>query len=159
MSVPVGTVSINPLQYELLVIKSWNYLGQVGKKKQPMRCGFAFTSFKVLLRVWSQLRFCSLPTQMVFGVGKVQMKFLHLLSSEANQSILLHCLNHPPHHPPDSIGSTGSAPHENTTLRFHGWNKQTFEKDTLLEPHVLQDDCKVTSQAQNWCAKFHIKRN
>lgn len=124
-----------------------------------MRCGFTFTSFKVLLRVRSQLRFCSLTTQMVFGVGKVQMKFLHLLSTEASQSILLHCLNDAPHDPLDSVSSTGSAPHENTTLRFRGWNKQMFEKDTVLEPHVLQDDCKVTSQAENWCAKFHIKRN
>uniref|UniRef100_A0A3B5JYP9 Fibrillar collagen NC1 domain-containing protein n=2 Tax=Takifugu rubripes TaxID=31033 RepID=A0A3B5JYP9_TAKRU len=71
------------------------------------------------------------------------MKFLHLLSTEASQSILLHCLNHPPHHPPDSISATGAAPHENATLHFRGWNKQMFEKDTLLEPHVLQDDCKI----------------
>lgn len=96
---------------------------------------------------------------MVFGVGKVQMKFLHLLSTEASQSILLHCLNDPPHHPPDTIGASGAAPHENTTLHFQGWNKQMFEKDTLLEPHVLQDDCKVTSQAENWCAEFHIRRD
>uniref|UniRef100_A0A3Q3VNC7 Fibrillar collagen NC1 domain-containing protein n=1 Tax=Mola mola TaxID=94237 RepID=A0A3Q3VNC7_MOLML len=38
---------------------------------------------------------------------------------------------------------SGFKPQENTTLRFHGWNKQTFEKDTLLEPHVLQEDCKI----------------
>uniref|UniRef100_H3C031 Fibrillar collagen NC1 domain-containing protein n=1 Tax=Tetraodon nigroviridis TaxID=99883 RepID=H3C031_TETNG len=74
---------------------------------------------------------------------KVQMKFLHLLSTEASQSILLHCLNDLPGRPPDSVGSTGSASHENSTLRFRGWNKQMFEKDTLLEPHVLQDDCKI----------------
>lgn len=86
---------------------------------------------------------------MVFDIGKVQMKFLHLLSTEASQRILLHCLNDPPHDPPDRVSSPGSAPHKNTTLRFRGWNKQMFEKDTLLEPHVLQDDCKVTSQAES----------
>lgn len=81
------------------------------------------------------------------------MKFLHLLSTEASQSILLHCLNEPPHEPPDSVSSSGSGPHHNTTLRFRAWNK----KDTLLEPHVLRDDCKVMSQAQSWCVKFYMK--
>lgn len=80
---------------------------------------------------------------MVFGVGKVQMKFLHLLSTEASHSITVHCLNDPPYGTTDSFSSTGSTLQENTTLRFRGWNKQMFEKDTLLEPHVLQDECKV----------------
>lgn len=95
---------------------------------------------------------CSLTTQMVFGVGKVQMKFLHLLSTEASQSILLRCLNDPPRDPPD-----GAGPRENTTLHFRGWNKQTFERDTLLEPQVLRDDCKVTSQAEHCRAEFRIR--
>lgn len=80
---------------------------------------------------------------MVFSVGKVQMKFLHLLSTEASQSVTLRCLNDPPYVTTDSFSSKGFKPQENTTLRFHGWNKQTFEKDTLLEPHVLQEDCKI----------------
>lgn len=80
--------------------------------------------------------------QMVFGVDKVQMKFLHLLSTEASHHITLHCKNQPS----DGFGSTRSTPQEDTSPRFSGWNKQTFEKDTLLEPHVPQDDCKVTSQ-------------
>lgn len=83
---------------------------------------------------------------MVFGVGKVQMKFLHLLSTEASHSITLHCLDEPPYGTADSFSSTASIPQENATLRFRGWNKQTFEKDTLLEPHVLQDECKVMSR-------------
>lgn len=83
---------------------------------------------------------------MVFGVDKVQMKFLHLLSTEASHHITLHCKNH---QPSDGFGSTGSTPQEDAgPPRFSGWNKQTFEKDTLLEPHVLQDDCKVTSQTK-----------
>ncbi|CAB1437518.1 unnamed protein product [Pleuronectes platessa] len=85
------------------------------------------------------------PNKMEFGVGKVQMKFLHLLSTEARHSITLHCLNDPPNVPADGFTSTSTGPvhHENTTLRFRGWNKQAFEKDTLLEPHVLQDECKI----------------
>uniref|UniRef100_A0A3Q3FF86 Fibrillar collagen NC1 domain-containing protein n=2 Tax=Labrus TaxID=30799 RepID=A0A3Q3FF86_9LABR len=65
------------------------------------------------------------------------MKFLHLLSAEASHGITLHCLNDPPH------GSAGPGLQENGTLRFRGWNKQMFEKDTVLEPHVLQDECKI----------------
>lgn len=106
---------------------------------------------------WSHSCFCS-PPQMVFGVGKVQMKFLHLLSTEASHSITLHCLNDPPYGTADSFSSTASIPQENTTLRFRGWNKQTFEKDTLLEPHVLQDECKVMSRTENWFSKsFSLK--
>lgn len=130
----------------------------MGEKSSPYEVCSHLSPVKVLFRFWSQFCLCSLTTQMVFGVGKVQMKFLHLLSTEANQSILLRCLNDPPRDPPDSAGSTGAAPHENATLHFHGWNKQMFERDTLLEPQVLQDDCKVTSQAENWRAEFHIRR-
>lgn len=81
--------------------------------------------------------------KMVFGVGKVQMKFLHLLSTEASHSITLHCLSDPPYDTTDNFSSSGPIPKENTRLRFRGWNKQMFEKDTLLEPHVLQDECKI----------------
>lgn len=80
---------------------------------------------------------------MEFGVGKVQMKFLHLLSNEASHRITLHCLNNPLYSPADGFSSTGPVHKEDATLQFHGWNKHTFEKDTLFEPHVLQDDCKV----------------
>lgn len=86
---------------------------------------------------------------MVFGVGKVQMKFLHLLSTEASHSITLHCLSDPPYDTTDSFSSSGPIPKANTRLRFRGWNKQMFEKDTLLEPHVLQDECKVMSRGEN----------
>lgn len=90
---------------------------------------------------------------MEFDVGKVQMKFLHLLSSEASHSITLHCLSDPPH------STNGSLPQENIPLRFRGWNKQMFEKDTLLEPHVLQDECKVTSRTENLAICFRIVFN
>lgn len=94
---------------------------------------------------------------MVFGVGKVQMKFLHLLSTEATHSITLHCLNDPSYGTTDSFSSAGSTVQENTTLQFRGWNKQMFEKDSLLEPHVLQDECKVTSQTEIWLFSVYKK--
>lgn len=88
---------------------------------------------------------------MVFSVDKVQMKFLHLLSTEASHHITLHCKNEPPDGTADAFSSATSTPQENATLRFWGWNKQMFEKDTLLEPHVLQDDCKVSDFLFSLC--------
>lgn len=117
-----------------------------------------FKSLVVIMADWSHPCFCSVP-QMVFGVGKVQMKFLHLLSNEASHSITLHCLNDPPYGTTDSFSSTGSMPQENTTIRFRGWNKQMFEKDTLLEPLVLQDDCKVMSRTETWLSKCFSLRS
>lgn len=81
---------------------------------------------------------------MAFGVDKVQMKFLHLLSTEASHHITLHCKNEPS----DGVSFTSSTLQEDTNPRFSGWNRQTFAKDTLLEPHVLQDDCKVQIKRQ-----------
>lgn len=81
--------------------------------------------------------------KMVFGMGKVQMKFLHLLSTEASHSITVHCLSDPPYGTTDSFSTTGPISKENTQLQFRGWNGQMFEEDTLLEPHVLQDECKI----------------
>ena len=80
---------------------------------------------------------------MVFGVGKVQMKFLHLLSTEASQSIAVHCFNEPPYSTADSFSAGGPIPQEDPPLKFRGWSGQMFEADTLLEPHVLQDECMV----------------
>uniref|UniRef100_A0A672HC84 Fibrillar collagen NC1 domain-containing protein n=2 Tax=Salarias fasciatus TaxID=181472 RepID=A0A672HC84_SALFA len=71
------------------------------------------------------------------------MKFLHLLSTEGSQSIMLHCLSDPPYGTADSLSHAEPTHTENSRLRFRGWNKQMFEKDTLLEPHVLQDECKI----------------
>uniref|UniRef100_A0A3B3DBU8 Fibrillar collagen NC1 domain-containing protein n=2 Tax=Oryzias melastigma TaxID=30732 RepID=A0A3B3DBU8_ORYME len=65
------------------------------------------------------------------------MKFLHLLSNEASQSITLHCLNNA------ALSFVGTTHREKSRICFHGWNKQTFEKGTPLEPHVLQDECKI----------------
>ena len=73
---------------------------------------------------------------MTFAIGKVQMKFLHLLSTEAMQSMTVHCLNDP------SLGTTAPQT-QRAPLQFKGWNGQIFEMDTLLEPYVLSDECEV----------------
>lgn len=78
---------------------------------------------------------------MTFGIGKVQMKFLHLLSTEAMQTITVHCLNDPP------LGSTTASQSQKAPLQFKGWNGQIFEMDTLLEPYVLLDECEVRSKS------------
>ena len=80
-------------------------------------------------------------SQMAFDVGKVQMKFLHLLSTEASHGVTVHCLSDPPSRSMVNL----SARRHDTWLRFQGWNGQTWEADTLLEPKVLRDECKVTS--------------
>ena len=80
---------------------------------------------------------------MTFGVGKVQMKFLHLLSMEASHGITVHCLTEPLYHTAAGSAPSRHSPAPRSHLRFRGWNGQIFEKDTLLEPHVLQDGCKV----------------
>uniref|UniRef100_A0A4X1UEA6 Fibrillar collagen NC1 domain-containing protein n=1 Tax=Sus scrofa TaxID=9823 RepID=A0A4X1UEA6_PIG len=73
------------------------------------------------------------------------MNFLHLLSSEATHVITIHCLNTPAW----PSAQTSSAP----TLGFKGWNGQIFEENSLLEPKVLSDDCKI--QDGSWHkAKF-----
>ncbi|GAB1288216.1 Collagen alpha-1(XXIV) chain [Apodemus speciosus] len=82
-------------------------------------------------------------TKLEFGVGKVQMNFLHLLSSEATHTITIHCLNAP------RWTSTQAV----LPISFKGWNGQIFEENTLLEPQVLSDDCKI--QDGSWHkAKF-----
>ncbi|KAF7660023.1 hypothetical protein LDENG_00290070 [Lucifuga dentata] len=108
--------------------------------------GCTSDAFKVFCNFTAGGQTCLHPlasNKMVFGVGKVQMKFLHLLSTEATHSITVHCLIDPPYGTTDSFSSTSPEPYENAKLRFHGWNKQVFEEDTLLEPHVLQDECKI----------------
>uniref|UniRef100_A0A8C5GK32 Fibrillar collagen NC1 domain-containing protein n=2 Tax=Gouania willdenowi TaxID=441366 RepID=A0A8C5GK32_GOUWI len=71
------------------------------------------------------------------------MKFLHLLSAEGSQTISLHCLRDPPTSDTDGPRTTQATHTDNRQLRFRSWNKQMFEKDTLLEPLVLQDECQI----------------
>lgn len=69
----------------------------------------------------------------MFDVGKVQMKFLHLLSVTVTQSVSLHCFNDPAN--PDV--------HAPRALRFRGWNGQEFKENSPLSPQVLLDNCEV----------------
>lgn len=85
-------------------------------------------------------------TKLEFGVGKVQMNFLHLLSSEATHIITIHCLNTP-------VWTSTQTGGSGLPIGFKGWNGQIFEENTLLEPEVLSDDCKI--QDGSWHkAKF-----
>ncbi|OXB69161.1 hypothetical protein ASZ78_009637 [Callipepla squamata] len=72
-----------------------------------------------------------------FDIGRVQMNFLRLLSSEVVQHITIHCLN-------TSVWREGSAekPSEKA-VRFKAWNGQMFEAEGKLRPEVAADDCKV----------------
>uniref|UniRef100_A0A3P9QAZ1 Fibrillar collagen NC1 domain-containing protein n=3 Tax=Poecilia reticulata TaxID=8081 RepID=A0A3P9QAZ1_POERE len=69
------------------------------------------------------------------------MKFLHLLSSEASQSITFHCLGDQSYKTKDKFSSSASMQREDSKPRFIGWNKHT--SNTLLEPHLIQDECKI----------------
>lgn len=67
-------------------------------------------------------------------VGRVQMNFLHLLSSEAVQHIIIHCLN------VSVWRSAENQPVAQGSVRFKAWNGEVFEGGEL-EPEVLEDSC------------------
>lgn len=76
--------------------------------------------------------------QPAITVGRVQVNFLHLLSSEAVQHIIVHCLNVP---------VWRSAEHQSAnqgSVRFKAWNGEVFEVGGELEPQVIEDSCWVT---------------
>uniref|UniRef100_A0A8C8DSA0 Fibrillar collagen NC1 domain-containing protein n=1 Tax=Oryzias sinensis TaxID=183150 RepID=A0A8C8DSA0_9TELE len=63
------------------------------------------------------------------------MNFLHLLSSEAVQHIIIHCLN---------VSVWRSAEDlllVQETVRFKAWTGEVFEAGGELEPDVLEDSC------------------
>ncbi|KAK3547779.1 hypothetical protein QTP86_029937 [Hemibagrus guttatus] len=76
--------------------------------------------------------------KMEMGVSKVQMKFLHLLSIEATQSISLHCYSESD----DSFTSSTSIQTPGN-MRFYGWNGQVLERSSMSHHYVLQDHCGV----------------
>ncbi|XP_056306054.1 collagen alpha-1(XXIV) chain [Danio aesculapii] len=67
--------------------------------------------------------------KMLYGVGKVQMKFLHLLSSSVSQSVSI-CFSEP------AVTDTHSH-----TLRFHGWNGHVFQKNSSAGPDEILHNC------------------
>lgn len=69
------------------------------------------------------------------GVGRIQMNFLHLLSTEAVQHIIIHCLNMP-------VWATGPSLLLSThTVSFKTWTGERIQAGDLLEPIVPRDDC------------------
>uniref|UniRef100_A0A8C3H820 Fibrillar collagen NC1 domain-containing protein n=1 Tax=Chrysemys picta bellii TaxID=8478 RepID=A0A8C3H820_CHRPI len=76
-------------------------------------------------------------SKLEFNIGRVQMNFLHLLSSEVVQHITIHCLNM-------SVWREGSTekPSEKA-VRFKAWNGQIFEAEGPFKPKVATDDCKI----------------
>lgn len=70
------------------------------------------------------------------AVGRIQMNFVHLLSTEAIQHITIHCLNTP-------VWSAGPSSHPSSTdaVSFKAWTGQRIQAGDLLEPQVPQDDC------------------
>lgn len=75
--------------------------------------------------------------QLEFSMGRVQMNFLHLLSSEAVQHITIHCLNVP-------VWTDGSSNKPfKQAVKFKSWNGLVLEAGGQFIPKVLLDDCRV----------------
>ncbi|MBN3322403.1 CRA1B protein, partial [Atractosteus spatula] len=76
-------------------------------------------------------------SKLEIGVGRVQMNFLHLLSSEAVQHIIIHCLNVP-------VWREGKSdqPSKNA-VAFRAWNGQMIKAGGPVVPDVIQDDCRI----------------
>uniref|UniRef100_A0A3Q2Y462 Fibrillar collagen NC1 domain-containing protein n=1 Tax=Hippocampus comes TaxID=109280 RepID=A0A3Q2Y462_HIPCM len=70
------------------------------------------------------------------NVGRVQMNFLHLLSTEAVQHVTIHCLN---------VSVWRAAQHlpasRESSVRFKAWTGEIFEAGGQLEPDVVEDSC------------------
>lgn len=80
-----------------------------------------------------------LPPQVEFAVSRVQMNFLHLLSSEGTQHITIHCLNL-------TVWQEGPGRlSARQAVRFRAWNGQVFEAGGQFRPEVSMDGCKVTN--------------
>ncbi|ELW70611.1 Collagen alpha-1(XXVII) chain, partial [Tupaia chinensis] len=72
-----------------------------------------------------------------FAISRVQMNFLHLLSSEVTQHITIHCLNMTVWQ--EGPGRTPAR----QAVRFRAWNGQVFEAGGQFRPEVSMDGCKV----------------
>lgn len=82
--------------------------------------------------------------QAEFAVSRVQMNFLHLLSSEGTQHITIHCLNMTVWQEGPGRSSARQA------VRFRAWNGQVFEAGGQFRPEVSMDGCKVTVGAPHF---------
>uniref|UniRef100_A0A3Q4GJJ8 Fibrillar collagen NC1 domain-containing protein n=1 Tax=Neolamprologus brichardi TaxID=32507 RepID=A0A3Q4GJJ8_NEOBR len=91
-----------------------------------------------------------LTVSKVFSVGRVQMNFLHLLSSEAVQHIIIHCLD-------VSIWrSAEDQPVEQGSVKFKAWSGEVFEVGGELEPEVLEDSCWVRLRSNGRWHQTHF---
>lgn len=75
--------------------------------------------------------------QLEISVGRVQMNFLHLLSSEAVQHIIIHCLNVPVWRLAEDQPAAKGA------VSFKAWSGEIIEVGGELEPHIIEDSCWV----------------
>lgn len=78
-------------------------------------------------------------SQLEIGVGRIQMNFIHLLSTEAVQHIIIHCLNTP-------IWAAGPSLQPSTrAVSFKAWTGEKIQAGDLLEPLIPRDDCWVST--------------
>uniref|UniRef100_A0A8C4QXR3 Fibrillar collagen NC1 domain-containing protein n=1 Tax=Eptatretus burgeri TaxID=7764 RepID=A0A8C4QXR3_EPTBU len=91
------------------------------------------------------------PAKLEFDLSRVQLTFIHLLSSEARQVVKVHCLNTPiwggRAKPPGSLHlpSPSTPLMDNPPLRFLSWNGREIWGQGSSHPAVL-DDCQVSDQ-------------
>lgn len=86
--------------------------------------------------------------QPTISVSRVQMNFLHLLSSEAVQHIIIHCLNF------SVWRSAEDQPAAQRSVRFKSWSGEMFEAGGELEPEVIEDSCRVGPMLAFLCFKL-----
>lgn len=74
-------------------------------------------------------------SKLEMSVGRIQMNFIHLLSTEAVQHIIVHCLNM-------SVWAIGpSLRPSKQIISFKTWAGETIPAGDRLEPLVPRDDC------------------
>lgn len=74
---------------------------------------------------------------MEIDVGRIQMNFIHLLSTEAVQHITIHCLNTPVWAEGPTLQPSDKA------VSFKAWTGERIQAGDLLEPLIPRDDCWV----------------
>lgn len=103
-------------------------------------CGCSSDTIEVTCNFTHRGQTCLRPittSKLDFDVGRVQMNFLHLLSSEAVQHVTIHCMNM-------SVWQEGHHGHvSQNAVRFKAWNGQIFEAKGQFQPEVSLDDCRL----------------
>ena len=74
------------------------------------------------------------------SIGRVQMNFLHLLSSEAVQHITVHCLN------ATVWSEEDGRPPGAHAASFRSWSGELIHAGGELAPHVTEDSCWVSGE-------------